>query len=154
MVRCHRNILEVKDSKPAFSLLQFKESVESYSGIEKRGRGRMLWKRQYTDWAQTTDGGRKTLEQAESTWAQFCVGLSPTKRVGSNSQRQDRVTETERERERHTHTQRDSQAFRQDRRTDRRTDGQTDRLEVTMAGGDQPKWVRRRPCKKKFLPKN
>ena len=77
----HMNLLVAhfqasNEEKPTFSLLEFRESTESASGLEKRGRGRFLWHRQYIEWAQGTDGGRKTIEQAEATWAQMCANLS------------------------------------------------------------------------------
>ena len=66
---------QAKGEKPTFSLLSFKETVETQSGVEKRNRGEMMWYRKWLDWATSVSGGSKTMEQAESQWKIWCVSL-------------------------------------------------------------------------------
>eukprot|EP00959_Pyramimonas_sp_CCMP1952_P383057 8026638-Pyramimonas_sp.AAC.1 len=51
-----------------WSLVKYKESVEVSSGVKNYARGRMMWKKQATDFWQTVDGGEMTKDQAKAKW--------------------------------------------------------------------------------------
>ena len=58
---------------PRFSLVEYKETIKASSYIDVYSAGRMMWKRQYVEWAQTLDGGKKTEKQAEAQWNDWVI---------------------------------------------------------------------------------
>ena len=74
-----------KRVKATFSLLTYQESVETATGVEARGRGRLMWRRQYLAFAQSIDGGLKTEEDAMAEWSRMCPFLSGLRKCWSQS---------------------------------------------------------------------
>ena len=68
-------VLGKKSQKP-FSVMKYIEAVESVSGCERRNRHKMMWQKEYVDWAQTVEGGKKSEEAACADWALWCLPLS------------------------------------------------------------------------------
>ena len=58
---------------PRFSLVEYKETIKASSYIDVYSQGRMMWKRQYVEWAQTLDGGKKTEKHAEAQWNEWVI---------------------------------------------------------------------------------
>ena len=59
-----------------WSLAEYKESVEVITNVEKTMKGQMMWKRQYTEFAQTTNGGKLTEAEAEQNWQSWVARLT------------------------------------------------------------------------------
>ena len=64
-----------KREKATYSLLTYQESVETATGIEKRNRGRYVWRRQFLAFAQSVDGGLKSEEDAVAEWSRMCLNV-------------------------------------------------------------------------------
>ena len=60
-----------KSGAPKFSVTQYTESMKASSGIEWRGRGRMMWEKHWLEYAQTVEGGKHTEEQAQTKWNEW-----------------------------------------------------------------------------------
>ena len=58
--------------KVQFSLLEFREEAESSAGVFRGRMGKMMWRKQYIQYAMSIEGGLKTEEQAEANWANWC----------------------------------------------------------------------------------
>ena len=59
-----------------YSILRYKEVVESVSGVAKKGRSRMMWRKQWILFAASVDGGCKSEESALAQWSEWCQRLS------------------------------------------------------------------------------
>jgi hypothetical protein len=63
--------VRTKAGAPKFSVTQYMESMKASSGIEWRGRGRMMWEKAWLEYAQSVEGGKHTEDQAQTTWNEW-----------------------------------------------------------------------------------
>ena len=56
---------------PKWSIVEFKESLRSESGVHHLRRGMMMWEKQFVEWCQTAEGGKYSEEEAQGKWSEL-----------------------------------------------------------------------------------